>query len=159
LGRAFTLIELLVVVVIISIIAGSVVVCLQGRQDAYGLKAAGKDLAAALRFAATQARLRQTAHRIAFSVDRGGYRIEAQDTSTLRYEPIKGVGGEMKQLGPNVSLAAVVANGGGLDSRPANLDFSPDGRGFAGDVHLQGRNGQTIRIEVIGETNQVNVCE
>jgi general secretion pathway protein H len=158
-GRAFTLIELLVVMVVISIVAGSVVVCLQGRQDAHGLRAAGKDLAAALRFAGAEARLRQMAHRIAFSVDLDGYRIEAQDAATLTFEPIKGVGGEMKHWGPDIRVAAVTANGSRLDPPPDSLEFSRDGHGFAGDIQLQGRNAQTIKIEVTGGANQVNICE
>ena len=158
-SQGFTFIEMLIVVLLIAILAGTVVVSLHGRRETHALKVAAKDLAAAIRFAATEARVRQSPHRLAFNEDLRSYRVEVAASGTLSFEPAKGLAGVAKPLVEGVRIASVSPVRGQLGPLPTDLQFNPDGGGFLGWIELQSKNGRSVKIEVMPETGQVHIHE
>lgn len=156
-AQAFTLIEMLLVIVLISIVSGSLVVSLSGRQDTHSLSVAAKDLATAIRFTAAEARIKHSPHRIAFHDEFRAYRIEATPHgSNGSFAPVGGLAGAMKRFAKRVRVTSVSAAGGSTDHTSNELVFLPDRRGFDGSIELQNQAGETVRIEVLRETAQVN---
>lgn len=155
---AFTLIELFVVVVVLSILTGSVVVALQGRADAYALEASARDLSAAIRFAVTEARLRQRPFRVRFLDEWRSYRVETLGAGG-EFQPAKGMAGIVRTLPGGINVAAIGQGGGSTGPLPESLDFEPAGGGFAGTVRLVSRGGPVADVEVLPGSGQVHVTE
>jgi len=153
----FTLVEILLVVVLMSVMAGAVVVSLRGRQDAHVLEVTANDLAAAIRFAATEARLRGTAQRIVFSADHGQYSVERERPDDQEFTRVGGLAGTRHRLAAGVRIRAMGHGRQAMASLPVVLEFDGHGGGFAGWIELVNRLGETIRIEVTAETQQVYV--
>ena len=159
--RGFTLVELLLVLAILGILSGAATVSLCGRQDDYAIDAAAEDLAAALRFASTEAGIRRRPMRLALYEGGGAYRVETADaTAPTGYAPVAGRAGRLKRLTHNVQIASVAAHNQPLGSVPKTLEFGPAGDGFFGAIHLRGPDGRAATIEVGAVTRQVRViCE
>jgi type II secretion system protein H len=154
----FTYVEMLVVLALIGILAGAVVVSLQGRSQTFALKTATKNLSAALRFAREEARLRQRPHRLVFSEDLNAYRVEsAESVDTLEFTAVKGRAGAMWQMPRGVRVTGVSKDGQSIELASVAVGFGPDGSGFSGLIELVNDQGEMMRIEVIGETGQIHV--
>jgi type II secretion system protein H len=156
-GAAFTLVELLLVVVLMSILAGSVVVSLSGRTEKYALRATADDLAAAVRFASAHARLEQRPHRVVFSDDRRAFWIESRDEATAEYRALAGMPGAPRRLSQDVRVARVVAADDTGAGEVSALSFYPDGAGFFGRIELVARDQSAMTIAVARETGDAYV--
>ena len=157
-GRlAFTLVELLLVLALLAILTASLTVSLSGRQDHYAIRMAAEDLAAAVRFAVAQARLRQVPHRLVFCDGAGGFRVEAADPQAKDgYVPASGRAGRQQLLAGGVRVVGV-SEDGVETAVPKSLEYQPDGAGFRGRIRLENKRGETISIEVAPLTGQVHI--
>jgi prepilin-type N-terminal cleavage/methylation domain-containing protein len=156
----FTLAEMLIVMVIIAVLAGGVVVSLQGRHDDYALQMAAKDLAAALNCAISRSKLRSVPHRLAFYDNMKGYRVEAVRAGTpVDFSPVEGRAGILKNLPEGVEITTVLFDGQQIDRLPESFEFASNGEGFSGLIELKNRAEQVRRIRVAAKTGQVHVIE
>jgi len=157
---AFTYVEMLVVLVLIGMLAGAAVVSLRGRTQTFALRTATKDLAAALRHAQEEARLRQCPHRVVFSEDTSAYRVEsAPHADPADFTAARGRAGRMCPLPRGVHVAAVRVNGREIDLDSVALEFGPGGPLFSGHVRLVNDAGEVAWIEVVRGTGQIHVRE
>ena len=160
--QAFTIVEMLVVVVIIAIIAGGAIVSLRGRKDIYAIQVSAYDLASALRFAAGQARMKQTRCRVALDSSRKQYQVEriaAGSMTETDFTPVIGKAGTVKKLAEGVEIIEVSQDGREIHPLPDFFEFNDKGPGFYGRIKLQNRLGDRLSIEVLPETRQVHVLE
>ncbi len=156
--NAFTLIEMLLILVLIAILAGSVTVSLSGRREGHVLRAATEDLASAVRYAASQARLTGCEQRVVFLRDRRAYRVEsALPGSDQGFDVVKGLAGREKLLPSSIQIAAISQRGAAGDDDLECIRFGSDGGQFVGEIQVQSESGQSAVIEVLGSTGQVMV--
>ena len=159
-ARGFTFIELLVVLTLIGILAGSVVVSLRGRDEAYALKMFAQELATAADAAACGARATQTPHRLAFYGEGTSFRVEAPAAGTqTEFLPVKGFAGTIRSFSNRISVAGVSENGVELASIPDALEFHPNGTGFSGLITIHSADGETATVRVVAESAQADVLE
>jgi len=156
--RAFTLIELFVVVVVLSILAGSVVVALHGRGDTYALDASVRDLSAAIRFAVTEARLQHRRVRVHSPDQWRSYRVEVLGAQG-QYQPAGGMAGVARALPGDVTVTAITEARASAAPLPDSLVFEPTGNGFAGTVRLSSRGGSSVDVTIVPGSGQVHVSE
>ncbi len=155
---AFSLVEMLLVLVVISALLATMAVSLAGRRDHQALRVAAEDLATSLRFAAERARLTGRPCRLAFQDDYSGYRLEiATDQSGESFAPDIGMAGQGRRFAEGIRLVQDADPGRQARPAPKALTFAPQGKGFAGRLHLRNRADEQIDIEVIPETHQVHV--
>jgi len=154
-------VELLLVLALLGILSTAATVSLCGHQDEYAIEAAAKDLAAALRFASTEAEIRRKPIRLAFFEAGGAYRVEIADaTAQSGFAPVAGRAGRVRRLMHDVRIVGIAADGRQEASMPDALVFDPSGRGFFGTIGLKNGTGQIIDIRVMAVTHQVCVaCE
>ena len=156
----FTFIELLVVLTLIGILAGSVVVSLRGRDEAYALKMFAQELAAAVDAAACGARATQTPHRLTFYSEGTSFRVETLAAGTqMEFVPVKGFAGATRSFSNQISVAGVSENGVELAPVPEALEFHPNGTGFSGVITIRSADGETARVQVVAESAQADVLE
>ena len=157
--QAFTLIEMILVMVILAAITGALAVSWTGAEDRHKLRAAAKDLAAAIRFSASEARLRQLPHRVTFNETFTAYRVEkAVSRDGRRFEPARGQGGRLKALVESIRIESTSADGHALKPLPEALVYDACGSGFHGEIRLRNRRGEDVGIRVTS-TGQVHVAE
>lgn len=159
LRRGFTLLELMLVVLLMGIVAGAAVVNLKDRQDSYALGAAARDLAAALRFAATQARMEGVGYRVRWNPERSEYRVEVIREGQREFGPAAGWAGLPRLFARGVRVSAVRPGGQVVEAMPEAVEFGPDGSGFWGTLELRGRGEQAVGIRILPWTGQVVVEE
>lgn len=156
---AFTLIEMLLVFVFIGILSSAVVVSFADRQDREALHAAVDDLAAALRYAASQAHLEERSYRVVFNGPRREYHLEAAQRGTLGFVRATGQAGRTRRIVSGVRLHRVSERGRVLAEIPHALLFDPSGFGFSGQVELVSRGDKKRYIKVYARTGIVDVLE
>lgn len=154
----FSLIELLVVVTLIAILAASVTVSIRGAQDGHALRTAADDLAGAIRFGFEESRLKSIAHHVAFTDNGASFRLEAATGDVAQpYRPVPGMAGVYRRLPSGVQIAAVEPTGAAsMESVCTDISCASPG-GFDGMITLKNRQGETIKLEVLGGTGQVYV--
>ena len=158
--RGFTLIEMLLVVTMVAVLSASVVANLHGRKDEHSLRMCARDLAATIRFAASEAKVQQAPHRVTFLEGHRSYRADIADPQAPDgYAPCKGVAGIERSLPVSVRLVAMISDDSKIDPMPSSLQFTPGGDGFSGSIQLEDRNKRMIQIEVLPKTGQVYVSE
>lgn len=158
--QAFTLVEMLLVLILIALLASGAVVSLRGRKDAYALQVSTHDLAKAIEFAASQAKLKQSSHRVVFDDSRQTYRVEKAITdSALEFAPVKGQAGMGNSLTEGVRISRVWRAGNEITPLPSSFEFHAGGGGFYGRIELVNRTGDSRIIEVMPQTGQVHVLE
>lgn len=157
---AFTLIELLIVLTLIGILSASITVSIHGAQDSQALRTAGDDLMAAISFGFEESRLKSVAHRIAFAGDGASYRLEVATGDIAQpYRPVGGMAGVSRHLAAGVQIASIVPLGiQSTDGMCSELLCVSPG-GFDGTITLRNRRGETIMLEVLAGTGQVNVAK
>ena len=155
---AFTLVELLLVLTILAVFSGSVVVSLSGRGDAVALRTAANDLAAAIRLAASRARLTGQAHRVVMAAENGPFHIEALPDGEDGFVAAPGMAGRERNLPKGVRVVELRDRDVRVDS-PWSLEFFPDGSGFAGRVDMGSRYEKLVGIEVTEGAVQVSITE
>lgn len=139
--RGFTLIEIVVVVGLIAlltaVIAGTVVGGLGGAK----VRAASKDLIAALRFTRSQAVVKREAQVLVLDVERRAYRVPGRDWVELP-----------KDMQLSMLTAAQEQVGEGV----AQIRFFPDGSSTGGNIELS-RGEALWRIDVAWLTGEVRL--
>ena len=159
-GKAFTLVEMILVLVLIGILASSVVVSFEGRQETHALRSAAQDLAATIRFAVREAAVANQSHRVVFDDAMSSYWVETVAAGTKHeYKPVRGWAGQGRRLNEGVTLVGVSSDGMTVEARAEALEFLPGGSGFYGVIELKSRDDELVRIEVLEETGQVHVVE
>ena len=159
--RGFTLVEMLVVLVLLALLAGSIVASLEGRAELHAIRTLSKDIAAAARFAAQEARLSGQPHRLVVDQLTRRYwveRVTAQASDT--FEKATGLAGIAKSL-PKGSVVATVSSEGLPVTAIAGrnlVEFLPTG-GFDGALIIKSEDGQLIEIRIASQTGQVHVVE
>lgn len=159
--RAFTLVELLVVLVLIGVMASSVIVALDNREDGHALRVAADDLATAIRFASREADVTQRPHRLVFANDMRSYWVEiVSGSARLEYVPVRGVAGRPRPLAKSVSIVSILPADQVVTGPTIKmLDFASGGTKFAGDIRLSTGTKRTLVVEVAAKTGQVHVVE
>ncbi len=139
--RGFTLIEIVVVVGLIAlltaVIAGTVVGGLGGAK----VRAASKDLIAALRFTRSQAVVKREAQVLVLDVERRAYRVPGRDWVELP-----------KDMQLSMLTAAQEQVGEGV----ARIRFFPDGSSTGGNIELS-RGEAMWRIDIAWLTGEVRL--
>jgi len=158
-SEGFTLVEMLLVMVVMAILATSTAVNLKGRQDPYAMRASAADLACAVRFAVSQARVTGSPHRVLFTDDRRVYRVEMAGAGDTEFVPVHGRAGMPKPLVQGVRIIRIARVDGMEDPSLDALQFYPDGAGFSGVIELQGRTGRLARLQVVQRTGQVQIAQ
>jgi type II secretory pathway pseudopilin PulG len=140
------------VVLLMGIVAGAAVVNLKDRQDSYALGAAARDLAAAIRFAAAQARIEGVRYRLMWDGETNGYRVEVRRVGQSEWTPAEGLVGLPRRLAKGVSVSEVRR---GDEMTTDGMEFEPDGSGWWGVIELRSRSGQVMNIRIMPWTGQV----
>lgn len=139
--RGFTLIEIVVVVGLIAlltaVIAGTVVGGLGGAK----VRAASKDLIAALRFTRSQAVVKREAQVLVLDVERRAYKVPGRDWVELP-----------KDMQLSMLTAAQEQVGEGV----AQIRFFPDGSSTGGNIELS-RGEAVWRIDIAWLTGEVRL--
>lgn len=157
---AFTLVEMLIVVVIITVLAGGVVVSLQGRYDVHALDLAAKDLASTISYGIRQSTIRQTDHRLAFYDRMRTYRVEMRVSPfTEEFVPVAGRAGMTRSLPEGVQITGITRDGQDIEPLPEVLSWGGGDSGFYGVIELADRQAGIARIEVVPRTGQVHVIK
>lgn len=158
--QAFTLVEMLLVLILISLLASGAVVSLRGRKDTYALQVSTHDLAKAMELAVSQAKLKQSTHRVVFNDPRQTYRVEKATTdSALEFTPAQGQAGMGNSLIEGVRISRVWYAENKSIPLPSSFEFYAGGGGFYGRIELVNRTGDSKTIEVMPQTGQVHVLE
>ncbi len=156
----FTLVEMLLVLVIIAIVSSSVAVALSGRQGKNTLRVAATDLAAAISYASSQAKLDRFEYRVVFLDGARSFRVETlSPESQTEFAPARGLAGKEKQLPRDVRIVSISGSEGTLRELPDWLAFGSGGSSFTGIIELQSEGGRSTSIEVVGRTGQVIVTK
>jgi prepilin-type N-terminal cleavage/methylation domain-containing protein len=157
---AFTLVEMLLVLLVISVMAGAAVVNLRGRQDGHALRAAAKDLAAAMQFAAARAEAEDCPYRVALDDKLQSFQVECLRPGSAGFVGAEGMAGAKKAMARGVTVDAIAPaspDASPPEDKTAALYFLPDGGGFAGSVKLKNRAAEVVHIDVLPGTRQIHV--
>lgn len=155
-GGGFTLIELLVVLVVIGLLAGSAVVALEGRQERRQFETQVQDLAAAIRFAAEQARATGSVHRVVIAEQQ--FRVERESGAISGFEPARGAAGRERPVARGMSIEVTGRNSPDEPGSPRRvLNFGDEERAFDGTVSVSHEEGGRGRIDVAAVSGQVHV--
>jgi type II secretion system protein H len=167
-SSGFTLVELLLVLLIMSLFASSAVVSLTGRRDKYALSAAANDLAAAIRFAASESQARRIPHRVllikdAPSTGARAYRVEAWSPAEAGFIPAHGLAGQDRKVPEGIQIDPITPAGAETPHSlqavqdADNLLVFSESRFFSGTIDLKDRHGHKGHISVLPMTHQVSL--
>ena len=150
------MIELLLVVLIVSILASSLAVSLQGRKDVQALRVGSEDLAAAVRLAASRAASDGWIVQVALLNDGRAFQVQVVDEQGVS-QPLAGMAGARRQFAREVRVARLERRSG--KAQPAEVIAFGGGDDFAGSIELTDGLGNSRRIEVADATAQVRIIE
>jgi type II secretory pathway pseudopilin PulG len=148
---------LLLVVVMMSILTGGVVVSLSGSTERYAVRVAAHDLAAAVRFAAGEARRRKCPVRLTFADDGRAFTIEAREDVTGTFKPVEGAAGALRRFPPAVRVGRTLRAEDGTNGAITGLEFGPNGAGFVGHIQIEGRDHSVTSVRVWPQTGEAYV--
>ena len=170
-GSGFTLLELLVVVVIVTLMSVLVAPRMFGSLTHMNLKTEAKRLAAAMRYARSQAVTRQIDYEAVFDVEGRQVRIAAMETEgdspVGADEPVEGDDDPEEAPAP---LVYVLPEGITLQKSEAGeelfpegalkIEFYPDGNSSGGEVILGNERGKRyiVWVSFISGTVGTDVC-
>lgn len=139
--RGFTLLEVVVVVSLIALLAASAAYVLSGGVTNARVRAASKDLVAALRYTRTQAIVKREPMFLTLDVERRAYQAADRDWVELPKE---------------MELSMVTAAQEVVQEGVARIRFFPDGASTGG--HVEVIRGQAVwRIDVSWLTGEVRM--
>ena len=139
--RGFTLVEIVVVVGLIALITAAVAGVITGGLGSAKVRAASKDLMAALRYTRSQAVVQREAQVLTLDVERRAYRAPGRDWVELP-----------KDMQLSMLTAAQEQVGEGV----ARIRFFPDGSSTGGNIELS-RGDALWRIDVAWLTGEVRL--
>ena len=154
--RGFTLVEMILVLVIMGVFAGMAAVSFQGRRSAQGLRVAADDVAAAIRYASTEARVRSVPHRVSFDARSASYKVEVWSSDEDAFGPVRGLPGRSRALPEGIRPPRIKASTRASADTEEEVQFGPD-RHFAGTVEFVDRANRRLEIRVAPMTSQVTV--
>ena len=170
-GSGFTLLELLVVVVIVTLMSVLVAPRMFGSLTHMNLKTEAKRLAAAMRYARSQAVTRQIDYEAVFDVEGRQVRIAAieveGDNPTEADEPVEGDDDPEETPAPRVYVLpegiTLQKSEAGEEMFPEGelkIEFYPDGNSSGGEVILSNERGKRyiVRVGFISGTVGTDVC-
>ena len=157
--RAFSLAELLIVLVILSTMAGGVMVAVSGRQESFALSTAAKDLASAIRFARQAAVQEHKSFRLVFGDLGQGFRIEetASPAGSSDFKPAPGGAGAWRWFAKGVRIVKITDAMQMGGESPQSITFNPDETGFQGALILENQQKDLLTIEVRNVPGQVEI--
>lgn len=139
--NGFTLFEMLVVIILIGIAAAAVAVSASRGLDAQRVRAAGTDLAAALRYTRTQAIVKGTPQVLTLDVQARRYSVPGKSPHPLP---------------DHMDLRVTSAREDQKEGHLARIRFFPDGSSTGGHVELI-RGARQWRINVAWLTGAVSI--
>jgi general secretion pathway protein H len=139
--RGFTLVEIIVVVALIALLTAVVAGTVTGGLGSARVRAASKDLMAALRFTRSQAVVKRESQVLVLDVERRAYRAPGRDWIELP-----------KDMQLSMLTAAQEQVGEGV----AQIRFFPDGSSTGGNIELS-RGEALWRIDVAWLTGEVRL--
>lgn len=139
--RGFTLIEIVVVVGLIALLTAVIAGTVVGGLGSAKVRAASKDLIAALRFTRSQAVVKREAKVLVLDVERRAYKVPGRDWVELP-----------KDMQLSMLTAAQEQVGEGV----AQIRFFPDGSSTGGNIELS-RGEAMWRIDIAWLTGEVRL--
>lgn len=142
----FTLVEVLVVLAIVGLVLGLALPKL-GEMSGAELRSAARRLAGAARYAADQAAVRKSPHRIRFDFERRAYQVEVAEGD--RWLPDPATLGRAVRLPGAVRIAVVETRARGRRTEgEAWVEFYPKGYAERGVVQLAVGDDRVYSVEV-----------
>ena len=141
--RGFSLLEIVVVIVLIAIMATVIAMSVTGGLDSARVRAASRDVAAALRYTRGQAIVHHEQRTLAFNVDERSYQMPDKD-------PV--------HLPKGMEMELLTAQSEMLDEGVGQIRFYPDGSSGGGRVTLM-RGEARWEIEVEWLTGKVRLLD
>lgn len=139
--RGFTLVELLAVVALIGLSLALIAGLIGGGMENARVRAASKDLIAALRSTRSQAVVERTAKVLVLDVEKRAYQA---------------AGGDWVELPQGMELSMLTAAQEQIDDTVAQIRFFPDGSSTGGNIEL--RRGEAVwRIDIAWLTGEVRL--
>jgi prepilin-type N-terminal cleavage/methylation domain-containing protein len=175
----FTLVEIMVVIVVLTILTATIVPEFSGTLEDARLRASGRKLAAAIRFAASEAVTRSRVLRLHVNPTNGDYWLEAEN-ERQEFQPLKedGRGRLDERIAVDIVPIRPVIMGGESETPPPPtrdegpeaaglpgvIRFYPDGTADGREVVLrssarEGEDGVLLRLVVSPTTSRVRVSD
>jgi len=175
----FTLVEIMVVIVVLTILTATIVPEFSGTIEDARLRASGRDLAAAIRFAASEAITRSRTIRLHVDPAKHEYWLEVEN-DRREFEPIAhdGRGRLDERIAVDVMPIKPVIMGGpsedpppparteepGAEAPPGVIRFYPDGTADGREIVLRSQAGSDedallLRLVVSPTTSRVQVAD
>ncbi len=162
-AHGFTLLELLVVVVIITLVSAFVAPRMLGTLTHMNLKTSAHNLAAALRYARSQAVSEQVAYAARFDLEANAVRVSrveaAEEASEGETEEV--VASErVYSLPGGIALGRSEASSAPAADGPLSIEFYPDGNSSGGEVILTDERGRRYIVwaDVLAGTVGADAC-
>jgi general secretion pathway protein H len=141
-GRGFTLIELIVVLALAGLMFALVPPLFSGGIARAEVKAAARELAAALRFVRSYAVTRQQESVMTVDAQNRLYRISGR--------------AQVKKLSQKIDITMITARSEQRSGKVASMRFYPDGSATGGQIRLRG-GGQKYVVDVNWLTGRVAI--
>ncbi len=164
--RGFTLVELMVVIIVVSILTAVMVPQFTGTHEEELLRAAGRDLVGAMKYASSQAVTRHQVHRLHIDPRKGAFWLEAE-TRFRDFERISEGAGRMdERITVFVRSSRAVLETGtseippplpeeGDPVPPEVIRFRADGTADGREIELRDRSGFGLRLVVNPVTSRI----
>lgn len=140
-ARGFTLIEIIVVVALIAVLTGVIAAVISGGLGSAKIRAASKDLVAALRSTRATAVVKRESQVLVLDVERRAYKAPGRD---------------WVELPKDMEMSMVTAADEQLDEGQGQIRFFPDGSSTGGNIELS-RGEALWRIEIGWLTGEVRM--
>ena len=140
-ARGFTLIEIMVVVALIAVLTGVIAAVISGGLGSARVRAASKDLVAALRSTRAMAVVQRESQVLVLDVERRAYQAPGRD---------------WVELPKDMEMSMLTAADEQLDEGKGQIRFFPDGSSTGGNIELS-RGEALWRIEIGWLTGEVRM--
>lgn len=144
-SRGFTLVEMILAIVLISIMAGSIVLSIPGRHQKKALSEAVNDLVLALNYGTAEAGIRGVRYQIEFMDDRKGYCIQSWSEQEGKYIAALDNRWAEKRFCRDVQIAELVF---GEQKDVMQYELGDMAKGVSGKVVLKNTNGDSLTIDL-----------
>jgi len=147
-SKGFTLIEIMLVMLILSILAGAMVVNMQDGHAYVALESDAETLSAVIQATAVYARASHNVCRLVVDQEMREYRVESAAFIDQPFRPVGEIG-VLRRLNNGIDFSDVrKLQPGALDH--SRIYFFPDGRSEPAEITLLARNGERRLIRIGG---------